>query len=40
MRILVTSVRLEAMVEPTFLKSTVTFVDFPDVGGLGEIAFK
>ena len=40
LRISVTSVRLEAKVEPTFLKSTVTFVDVPDVGGSGEIACK
>src|SRR5215469_4972607 len=40
LRIWVASVRLEAMVEPTFLKSTVTLVDVPDVGGLGEIACK
>jgi hypothetical protein len=26
------------MVDPVFLKSTVTFVDVPDVGGSGEIA--
>jgi hypothetical protein len=38
LRTLVTSVRLEATVEPTFLKSTVTFVDVPDVGAFGEIA--
>src|SRR5215472_16598065 len=40
LRISVTSVRLEAKVEPTFLKSTVTFVDVPDVGRSGEIACK
>src|SRR5215471_14258079 len=40
LRISVTSVRLEAKVEPTLLKSTVTFVDVPDVGGSGEIACK
>lgn len=38
LRILVTSVRLDAAVEPRFLKSTVTFVEVPDVEGLGEIA--
>jgi hypothetical protein len=26
------------MVDPTFLKSIVTFVEVPELGGLGEIA--
>src|SRR5258706_11968342 len=38
LRISVTSVRLEAMVEPVFLKSSVTLAGVRDVGGLGEIA--
>jgi hypothetical protein len=40
LRILVTRVRLDAMAEPTFLKSIVTFVEVPDVGEFGEIACK
>ena len=40
LRISATRVRLEAVVDPTFLKSIVTFVEVPDVGGLGEIDFK